>query len=57
VASKFPLFISQDGINGEVKKKALSYNEITYMQVWNSFFLYTYLPKNKKKYTSVILQA
>uniref|UniRef100_A0A0E0GFE0 Alpha-1,3-mannosyl-glycoprotein 2-beta-N-acetylglucosaminyltransferase n=1 Tax=Oryza nivara TaxID=4536 RepID=A0A0E0GFE0_ORYNI len=32
VASKFPLFISQDGINGEVKKKALSYNEITYMQ-------------------------
>uniref|UniRef100_A0A0E0K7D8 Alpha-1,3-mannosyl-glycoprotein 2-beta-N-acetylglucosaminyltransferase n=1 Tax=Oryza punctata TaxID=4537 RepID=A0A0E0K7D8_ORYPU len=32
VALKFPLFISQDGINGEVKKKALSYNEITYMQ-------------------------
>ncbi|KAF0934520.1 hypothetical protein E2562_025616 [Oryza meyeriana var. granulata] len=32
VASKFPIFISQDGINGEVKKKALSYNKITYMQ-------------------------
>ncbi|KAI4974892.1 hypothetical protein ZWY2020_048499 [Hordeum vulgare] len=33
VASKFPLFISQDGTNGEVKKKALSYNQITFMQV------------------------
>ncbi|CAM0910991.1 unnamed protein product [Alopecurus aequalis] len=32
VASKFPLFISQDGTNGEVKKKALSYNQITFMQ-------------------------
>uniref|UniRef100_A0A0D9VN47 Alpha-1,3-mannosyl-glycoprotein 2-beta-N-acetylglucosaminyltransferase n=1 Tax=Leersia perrieri TaxID=77586 RepID=A0A0D9VN47_9ORYZ len=32
VASKFPLFISQDGTNGEVKKKALSYTQITYMQ-------------------------
>ncbi|KQK02182.1 alpha-1,3-mannosyl-glycoprotein 2-beta-N-acetylglucosaminyltransferase isoform X2 [Brachypodium distachyon] len=32
VASKFPLFISQDGTNGEVKKKALSYTRITFMQ-------------------------
>ncbi|KAL5207642.1 hypothetical protein ABZP36_032077 [Zizania latifolia] len=32
MASKFPLFISQDGTNGEVKKKALSYTQITYMQ-------------------------
>ncbi|XP_047078788.1 alpha-1,3-mannosyl-glycoprotein 2-beta-N-acetylglucosaminyltransferase isoform X1 [Lolium rigidum] len=32
VASKFPLFISQDGTNGEVKKKALSYTQITFMQ-------------------------
>ncbi|XP_039135407.1 alpha-1,3-mannosyl-glycoprotein 2-beta-N-acetylglucosaminyltransferase isoform X1 [Dioscorea cayenensis subsp. rotundata] len=32
VASKFPLFISQDGTNQAVKDKALSYNQITYMQ-------------------------
>ncbi|CAA7410685.1 unnamed protein product [Spirodela intermedia] len=32
VASKFPLFISQDGTNQGVKSKALSYNQITYMQ-------------------------
>ncbi|KAF6168162.1 hypothetical protein GIB67_011547 [Kingdonia uniflora] len=32
VASKFPLFISQDGPNKNVKHKALSYNQITYMQ-------------------------
>ncbi|KAF6168190.1 hypothetical protein GIB67_011575 [Kingdonia uniflora] len=32
VASKFPLFISQDGPNENVKHKALSYNQITYMQ-------------------------
>ncbi|XP_044351950.1 alpha-1,3-mannosyl-glycoprotein 2-beta-N-acetylglucosaminyltransferase isoform X2 [Triticum aestivum] len=32
VASKFPLFISQDGTNGEVKNKALSYAQITFMQ-------------------------
>ncbi|KAL5713773.1 alpha-1,3-mannosyl-glycoprotein 2-beta-N-acetylglucosaminyltransferase [Ranunculus cassubicifolius] len=32
VASKFPLFISQDGTNEDVKKKSLSYNQLTYMQ-------------------------
>ncbi|CAN6251603.1 unnamed protein product [Urochloa humidicola] len=32
VASKFPLFISQDGTNGAVKKKSLDYKQITYMQ-------------------------
>ncbi|KAF6175896.1 hypothetical protein GIB67_003384 [Kingdonia uniflora] len=32
VASKFPLFISQDGPNENVKHKALSFNQITYMQ-------------------------
>lgn len=32
VASKFPLFISQDGTNPDVKNKALSYNQIVYMQ-------------------------
>eukprot|EP00262_Sarcandra_glabra_P006811 TRINITY_DN19367_c0_g1_i1.p1 TRINITY_DN19367_c0_g1~~TRINITY_DN19367_c0_g1_i1.p1 ORF type:complete len:444 (+),score=97.68 TRINITY_DN19367_c0_g1_i1:275-1606(+) len=32
VASKFPLFISQDGVNQNVKSKALSYSQITYMQ-------------------------
>ncbi|KAM0896499.1 hypothetical protein ACQ4PT_023149 [Festuca glaucescens] len=37
VASKFPLFISQDGTNGDVKKKALSYTQITFMQMtWRS---------------------
>ncbi|KAM0896504.1 hypothetical protein ACQ4PT_023149 [Festuca glaucescens] len=34
VASKFPLFISQDGTNGDVKKKALSYTQITFMQMF-----------------------
>ncbi|KAG0456998.1 hypothetical protein HPP92_022155 [Vanilla planifolia] len=32
VASKFPMFISQDGTNPDVKSKALSYSQITYMQ-------------------------
>ncbi|KAL0912689.1 hypothetical protein M5K25_018680 [Dendrobium thyrsiflorum] len=32
VASKFPLFVSQDGTNPDVKKAALSYSQITYMQ-------------------------
>ncbi|KAF9603681.1 hypothetical protein IFM89_037444 [Coptis chinensis] len=32
VASKFPLFVSQDGADENVKKKALSYNQLTYMQ-------------------------
>ncbi|KAI3718192.1 hypothetical protein L6452_19050 [Arctium lappa] len=32
VASKFPVFVSQDGSNSDVRTKALSYNELTYMQ-------------------------
>lgn len=32
VASKFPLFVSQDGTNPDVKAKALSYSQLTYMQ-------------------------
>lgn len=32
VSSKFPLFISQDGANENVKKKALSYSQLTYLQ-------------------------
>ncbi|XP_020703665.1 alpha-1,3-mannosyl-glycoprotein 2-beta-N-acetylglucosaminyltransferase isoform X1 [Dendrobium catenatum] len=32
VASKFPLFVSQDGTSPDVKKAALSYSQITYMQ-------------------------
>ncbi|CAN6481590.1 unnamed protein product [Victoria cruziana] len=32
VASKFPLFISQDGTNPGVKSKSLSYGQIQYMQ-------------------------
>eukprot|EP00268_Persea_americana_P053191 TRINITY_DN6001_c0_g1_i2.p1 TRINITY_DN6001_c0_g1~~TRINITY_DN6001_c0_g1_i2.p1 ORF type:complete len:321 (-),score=50.33 TRINITY_DN6001_c0_g1_i2:1166-2128(-) len=32
VASKFPLFVSQDGPDHTVKSMALSYNQLTYMQ-------------------------
>ncbi|TYJ03225.1 hypothetical protein E1A91_A12G014100v1 [Gossypium mustelinum] len=32
VASKYPLFVSQDGSDPRVKTKALSYKEVTYMQ-------------------------
>ncbi|KAB1199294.1 Alpha-1,3-mannosyl-glycoprotein 2-beta-N-acetylglucosaminyltransferase [Morella rubra] len=32
VASKYPLFVSQDGTNPDVKSKALSYDELGYMQ-------------------------
>ncbi|PIN14787.1 N-acetylglucosaminyltransferase I [Handroanthus impetiginosus] len=32
IASKYPLFISQDGSDPHVKSKALSYDQLTYMQ-------------------------
>ncbi|XP_021911815.1 alpha-1,3-mannosyl-glycoprotein 2-beta-N-acetylglucosaminyltransferase isoform X2 [Carica papaya] len=32
IASKYPLFISQDGSHPEVRSKALSYDQLTYMQ-------------------------
>ncbi|CAN4107274.1 unnamed protein product [Withania somnifera] len=32
VASKYPLFISQDGSNPDVRKLSLSYDQLTYMQ-------------------------
>ncbi|KAH0924445.1 hypothetical protein HID58_024463 [Brassica napus] len=32
IASKYPLFISQDGSNQAVKSKSLSYTQLTYMQ-------------------------
>lgn len=32
VASKYPLFVSQDGSNPDVRSKALSYDQLTYMQ-------------------------
>ncbi|KAL1810270.1 alpha-1,3-mannosyl-glycoprotein 2-beta-N-acetylglucosaminyltransferase isoform X2 [Daucus carota subsp. sativus] len=32
VASKYPLFVSQDGTNSDVKNLALSYHQLTYMQ-------------------------
>ncbi|KAK4340527.1 hypothetical protein RND71_041989 [Anisodus tanguticus] len=32
VASKYPVFISQDGSNPDVRKLALSYDQLTYMQ-------------------------
>ncbi|KAI3774210.1 hypothetical protein L1987_48755 [Smallanthus sonchifolius] len=31
-SSKFPVFVSQDGSNSDVKTKALSYKQLTYMQ-------------------------
>jgi alpha-1,3-mannosyl-glycoprotein beta-1,2-N-acetylglucosaminyltransferase len=33
VAMKYPLFVSQDGSHPDVKSKALSYDQLTYMQV------------------------
>lgn len=32
ISSRFPLFVSQDGSNSDVKSKALSYNELSHMQ-------------------------
>lgn len=32
VASKYPLFVSQDGSNLDVRRKAMSYDQLTYMQ-------------------------
>ncbi|XP_050880860.1 alpha-1,3-mannosyl-glycoprotein 2-beta-N-acetylglucosaminyltransferase isoform X3 [Lathyrus oleraceus] len=32
ISSRFPLFVSQDGSNSNVKNKALSYDELSYMQ-------------------------
>uniref|UniRef100_A0A7N0T9I1 Alpha-1,3-mannosyl-glycoprotein 2-beta-N-acetylglucosaminyltransferase n=1 Tax=Kalanchoe fedtschenkoi TaxID=63787 RepID=A0A7N0T9I1_KALFE len=32
VASKYPVFVSQDGTNPSVKRMALSYDQLTYMQ-------------------------
>lgn len=32
VSSKYPLFVSQDGTNPDVKRKALGYDQLTYMQ-------------------------
>ncbi|PWA49345.1 alpha-1,3-mannosyl-glycoprotein 2-beta-N-acetylglucosaminyltransferase [Artemisia annua] len=32
VASRFPVFVSQDGSNSDVRTKALSYDQLTYMQ-------------------------
>ncbi|XP_044507383.1 alpha-1,3-mannosyl-glycoprotein 2-beta-N-acetylglucosaminyltransferase-like [Mangifera indica] len=32
VATKYPLFVSQDGLDPNVKKKALGYDQLTYMQ-------------------------
>lgn len=36
VASKYPLFISQDGSHPDVRSKALSYDQLTYMQHLNN---------------------
>ncbi|KAF5745817.1 alpha-1 3-mannosyl-glycoprotein 2-beta-N-acetylglucosaminyltransferase [Tripterygium wilfordii] len=33
VASKYPLFVSQDGSNQDVKSKALSFDQLLYMQM------------------------
>lgn len=44
VAAKFPLFISQDGTNPDVKTKAQSYSQITYMQHLDSEPVHTERP-------------
>ncbi|KAK3421204.1 hypothetical protein EUGRSUZ_H04989 [Eucalyptus grandis] len=44
VASKYPLFVSQDGSNAQVKEKALSYDQLTYMQHLDSKPLQTERP-------------
>ncbi|KAM6597717.1 hypothetical protein CsatA_008241 [Cannabis sativa] len=47
VASKYPLFVSQDGPDPNVKRKALSYDQVSYMQVKRKYFiLYTGKEKN-----------
>ncbi|GLT87227.1 hypothetical protein SLE2022_053220 [Rubroshorea leprosula] len=44
IASKYPLFVSQDGSNPEVKSKALSYDQLTYMQHLDFEPVYTERP-------------
>lgn len=52
-------FQSQDGTNGEVKKKALSYTQITFMQVWKEIFALCLIASysRTKSVSLVILQA
>ncbi|GER44882.1 2-N-acetylglucosaminyltransferase [Striga asiatica] len=42
VASRYPLFVSQDGSDPHVKSKALSYDQLTYMQIRFSVSLMNY---------------
>ncbi|KAF8020774.1 hypothetical protein BT93_G1257 [Corymbia citriodora subsp. variegata] len=44
VASKFPLFVSQDGSDPQVRKKALSYDQLTHMQHLDSKLVQTERP-------------
>ncbi|KAL9231792.1 hypothetical protein vseg_006966 [Gypsophila vaccaria] len=44
VASKYPLFISQDGSDSNVKNKALSFDQITHMQHLDSEPIHTERP-------------
>ncbi|CAI0471340.1 unnamed protein product [Linum tenue] len=44
VASKFPLFVSQDGSHPDVKSKALSYSQLVYMQHLDSEPVHTERP-------------
>lgn len=44
VAIKFPIFVSQDGSNSDVREKAMSYVQLTYMQHLDSEPVYTERP-------------
>ncbi|KDP36676.1 hypothetical protein JCGZ_07894 [Jatropha curcas] len=44
VASKFPLFVSQDGSNADVRSKAMSYDQLIYMQHLDSQLVYPERP-------------
>lgn len=44
VASKYPLFVSQDGSNADVRSKAMSYDQLMYMQHLDSGLVNTERP-------------
>ncbi|KAG8644241.1 alpha-1,3-mannosyl-glycoprotein 2-beta-N-acetylglucosaminyltransferase [Manihot esculenta] len=44
IASKYPLFVSQDGSNPDVRSKAMSYDQVIYMQHLNSELVHTERP-------------
>ncbi|XP_028120018.1 alpha-1,3-mannosyl-glycoprotein 2-beta-N-acetylglucosaminyltransferase-like [Camellia sinensis] len=53
VPSKYPLFVSQDGEDPDVKTKALSYNQLTYMQHLDHEPVHTESPKEMIVYYKI----